>query len=794
MKAKLTLIVLVLFVCIFITAGLGQIVEPPIVVTNANQDQSYPQSVSNFNNDQYIVVWEDYRDGGSDVYARLFEADGTPLAQSFPICNLSGNQYLPHVDYDPYNDRYLIVFKDNRFNPEGEMYAIYGCLLTSDGNKIPVKHSEADTTFRISFNTGGTANWPSVAFNHIDKRYLVVWSERMEEDTPPEIKGQLLDENGDILIRADLTKASMPTDNFWITENPLYMYDVTDVTWNYMVNEWLVVFAKQAADMMIWDTYVVAQRVDSKGMLIKQDGTEGMEAIDCSGITGNGTSCSWPSVQANYEFLGEEEGVLMEKPGMLPMPICESLVGWRTYHMETYADIWAQRIAYYTDEDAVEFGWKEGPAEPGLYFAAYYSADAVADDDSLMSFPISNVVGDQNHFDLGYSALDNEFACGWGDLRNTEGWRDQDLYLQLMPVWEGDSLKLTDLTHQTIITSFENIPVIVEKDIFDGSSLYTGLAHSAQQNQFLLAYVHASDPEDASTRDVHAVLIEGLNEWVIEPTVLTGLTEDFDDGALSPFWVPEDGGGFVLNEADGALQIDMAKERGFAAVKFVPAPFFILDMSANPYVSVKVKASADVKLQIGATNEDQAGNPNAVPPLGPNEGNHNIIGGNDWVVLAFDFSGVFAENGTTGDRVSTVFFNFNPGNAGTDPTEKFLWEGTIWFDDLKFGADADLTTLDVASVSGLPEKFALMQNYPNPFNPSTQIQIALPFADHVVCTIFDIQGRKVRTLTNEHFQAGYHDLIWDSRNDVGHKVTSGVYVYQVKTTNELTSKKMILMR
>ena len=785
----------------------GQILDPAIIVTDAVQVQSSPQTVSNFNDDQYLVVWEDYRNGASDVFGQLFEADGTLIGENFPICNMPGNQYLPHVDFDPYKNQYLVVFKDQRnyVDLQPEAYDIYGCFLTSDAKKVPVTHSEADTCFRISFMTSAYANWPSVAFNHIDKRYLVVWSEYMDRNLPwdarGDIKGQLLSDEGELLVRADLAKSNMPIDNFFIANFPDNAEDVTDITWNWMVNEWLVVysFVSMSTDplMSMSETRVFAQRINSKGVLLRQDGTEGFGPMDCSGVTGNGAPCSWPCVQANYEFLGEEVGVA--KPAMLPMPMCESLVGWRTYNMEMWADIWGQRIAYYTDEEAVEFGWKEGPAVPGLFFAAYYSTDAVADDDSLMGFPISMAMNDQNHFDLGYSALDNEFACGWGDRRNYEGWQGnaQDLYLQLMPIWEGDSLKLTDLTHLTEIPFWENIEVSVDTSIFEGSSLYTGMAHSAQQNQFLLAYVYASPPDSFETRDVHARRIQGFNEFWVEPELVTGLTEDFEDGVVAPYWVPEDDGGFVLNEADGMLQLDVSKERGFAAVRFVPYPDYVIDMSANPYISVKVKASNDVMLQVGPTNLDQTGNPNAVPTSlysGPGKGHENVIGGNDWVTLAFDFTDVFADNGTAGDQVHTIFLNFNPGNQGTDPSGNTNWNGTIWFDDLAIGDQADLSTLDVAGESGLPKEFDLLQNYPNPFNPTTLIRVALPNSDHVTCTIFDIQGREVRTLVNTQMQAGYHDLIWDSRNQSGQKVTSGVYVYQVKTSKNLTSKKMILMR
>ena len=80
----------------------------------------------------------------------------------------------------------------------------------------------------------------------------------------------------------------------------------------------------------------------------------------------------------------------------------------------------------------------------------------------------------------------------------------------------------------------------------------------------------------------------------------------------------------------------------------------------------------------------------------------------------------------------------------------------------------------------MPTEFALKQNYPNPFNPSTQIQYAPPSETRVVISIYDITGRKVRTLVNEVQGAGYRTVMWNATNDIGRAVSAGMYIYSIQ--------------
>jgi hypothetical protein len=99
-------------------------------------------------------------------------------------------------------------------------------------------------------------------------------------------------------------------------------------------------------------------------------------------------------------------------------------------------------------------------------------------------------------------------------------------------------------------------------------------------------------------------------------------------------------------------------------------------------------------------------------------------------------------------------------------------------------------------VAGTPAgtSIELRQNYPNPFNPVTEICFELPHSSDVDLTVYDVQGRRVRTLVTGTLTAGAKRVTWDGRDVGGNSVSSGVYFYTLRTPSQTISKKMILLK
>ncbi len=101
-----------------------------------------------------------------------------------------------------------------------------------------------------------------------------------------------------------------------------------------------------------------------------------------------------------------------------------------------------------------------------------------------------------------------------------------------------------------------------------------------------------------------------------------------------------------------------------------------------------------------------------------------------------------------------------------------------------------------------PTEFDLSQNYPNPFNQSTQIEFVLKQSGFTTLMIYDLLGRKVKTLVEEELSSGYKSVLWDGKNDSGENIGSGVYFYRLRVTSSLSdgmgnfseTRKLLLLK
>ncbi|MDP2301526.1 MAG: T9SS type A sorting domain-containing protein, partial [Ignavibacteria bacterium] len=86
-------------------------------------------------------------------------------------------------------------------------------------------------------------------------------------------------------------------------------------------------------------------------------------------------------------------------------------------------------------------------------------------------------------------------------------------------------------------------------------------------------------------------------------------------------------------------------------------------------------------------------------------------------------------------------------------------------------------------------EYALYQNYPNPFNPATTINYHIKEDGLVTLKLYDILGAEVKTLLNEEKIRGRYSYNFNASD-----LASGVYIYQLRVNDFVSSKKLLLMK
>ncbi|MBU8932446.1 MAG: T9SS type A sorting domain-containing protein, partial [candidate division Zixibacteria bacterium] len=101
--------------------------------------------------------------------------------------------------------------------------------------------------------------------------------------------------------------------------------------------------------------------------------------------------------------------------------------------------------------------------------------------------------------------------------------------------------------------------------------------------------------------------------------------------------------------------------------------------------------------------------------------------------------------------------------------------------------------LDEESPS-LPYSFALAQNYPNPFNPSTTIEYSVLVGCHVEIAVYDLLGKRVKSLIDEPVERGLYTTVWDGADETGTRVASGIYFYRMQAGDYDFTRKMLMLK
>ncbi|MFH1755370.1 MAG: alpha amylase C-terminal domain-containing protein, partial [Candidatus Latescibacterota bacterium] len=139
-------------------------------------------------------------------------------------------------------------------------------------------------------------------------------------------------------------------------------------------------------------------------------------------------------------------------------------------------------------------------------------------------------------------------------------------------------------------------------------------------------------------------------------------------------------------------------------------------------------------------------------------------------------------------------------NSGTLTTDAISYDGFAQSIAINLSKMALVVLQKGSEPTGIEDAFTrpfinrLDASFPNPFNPTTTIRFSLAESQHATIRIYDVSGRLVRTLINGVRPRGLQEVKWDSRNDQGVGVSSGVYFYRLIVPGYSKTKKMVLIK
>ena len=317
------------------------------------------------------------------------------------------------------------------------------------------------------------------------------------------------------------------------------------------------------------------------------------------------------------------------------------------------------------------------------------------------------------------------------------------------------------------------------------------------------------DLDNDGTLEIVAVAYEETNEdllYVIDP-----------QGNLKPGWPVTVTYGRLSSPALGDLDGDGDIEILIGG--YVPGPTFLEKLYAFHH-----DGNAVTNWPIILDHTGSAGNINSSPIIADIDGDttsveiivkvHNhifalhsdgsVVEGYPYYLDDEGSSGTFSPTPALGDMDNDgdieLVFSSNYGNlVFLDEDDLFFPDFGFWpmFKHDRFNTGSIhpeiLTGIDDGQVINLSGFY--LHNYPNPFNPSTTISfnISRKDAKNAKIEIFNIKGQKVKTLTSNEIESGYHSVVWNGDDESGKSVSSGIYFYKLNVNGKTEAVKKCLL-
>ena len=168
---------------------------------------------------------------------------------------------------------------------------------------------------------------------------------------------------------------------------------------------------------------------------------------------------------------------------------------------------------------------------------------------------------------------------------------------------------------------------------------------------------------------------------------------------------------------------------------------------------------------------------------------------NDQVVVVANFSSLertienvpFLSSGTWHDALS-------PANVITIDQDNYYDEYSIPAKSAIVFTNRDYQLTIPSSNESVPNQFEIVECYPNPFNGKLNILYHINNTSNIRATIYDLSGKVIKSFKYEQKYPGQHQLIWDTKNNNGDAVATGLYFVSLSSENRTINTKVLYLK
>jgi len=798
--------------------------------------QSSP-SISTDKNGNFVMTWSDARNGDSDIYAQRYSSDGTALGTNFKVNDDQGSsgQYYPSISTDG-SGNFVITWEDQR-NGDSDIYAQrYLSDGTASGSNFKVNddRGSADHYFP-SISADGSGNFV-IAWTPMHNCDTDIYAQRyLSDGTASGSNFKVNDDQGS----ADHIFPSISTDgsgNFvitWIDSRngnsdiyaQRYLSNGIALGSNFKVNDdqgsagqsFPSISTDGSGNFVItwhdrrnydWNSDIYAQRYLSDGTASGSN----FKVNDDQGSAYQG----YPSISADWSG--------------------NFVMTWVDKRNGDY-DIYAQR--YSSDGNALGTNFKvnddQGSAalhSPSIstdgsgnfvitwgdkrngdsnIYAQRYSWGGTA---SGSNFKINDDQGSASQYNPSISTDGSgNFVITWGDYRNG----DSDIYAQRYlsdGTASGSNFKINDdevTANQfspSISTDGSGNFMMTWYDYRNGDcDIYT--QRYSSDGAILGTNFKVNDDQGSASQSFPSISNDGSGNFVI--TWMDKRNGDYDiytqrylsDGTAlgSNFKVNDDQGSagqyYPSISTDGS---------GNFVITWSDARNGDYDIYAQRYSSDGSGLGTNFKV-----NDDQGSADQDSPSISI-DGNGNFVIA--WTPMRNRDTDIYAQRYLSdGTAVKSNFRVTNTNKKSRSSPDVKLWNNRIyntWTDNRAGGTGYDVwanvldwenpTEIRNKELSQVPTAFILSQNYPNPFsaggrsgyggNPSTKISYSIEKSGFVSLKIYNVLGREIQTLVDEFQQADSYSVNFDAG-----ELSSSIYFYKLQVGSDFVeTKKMMFLR